>query len=165
MSQSIVKQDNIVSQIHFIRGEKVILDVDLAILYGVETKQLTRAVRRNIERFPLDFMFQLSVDEMNILRSQFGTSSWGGRRYRPYAFTEQGVAMLSGVLKSKRAIEVNVEIMRTFVKLRQWLSSYKELERKLDSMEKKYDGQFKLVFEAIRLLMKEESKPKHKIGF
>lgn len=165
MSNPIIKQENIVSQIHFIRGEKIILDVDLAILYGVETKQLTRAVRRNIERFPIDFMFQLSADEMKILRSQFGTSSWGGRRYRPYAFTEQGVAMLSGILKSKRAIEVNVEIMRTFVKLRQWLSSHKELERKLDSMEKKYDGQFKVVFEAIRLLMKEEVKPKHKLGF
>ncbi len=109
MSNSIIKQENIVSQIHFIRGEKVILDVDLAILYGVATKQLTRAVRRNSGRFPLDFMFQLSVEEMKILRSQFGTSSWGGRRYHPYAFTEQGVAMLSGILKSKRAIEVNVE--------------------------------------------------------
>ncbi len=154
MSNSIIKQENIVSQIHFIRGEKVILDVDLAILYGVATKQLTRAVRRNSGRFPLDFMFQLSVEEMKILRSQFGTSSWGGRRYHPYAFTEQGVAMLSGILKSKRAIEVNVEIMRSFVKLRLWLFSHKELERKLDSMEKKYDGQFKVVFEAIRLLMK-----------
>ncbi len=170
MSNPIIKQENIVSQIHFIRGEKVILDVDLAILYGVETKQLTRAVRRNSGRFPLDFMFQLSVEEMKILRSQFGTSSWGGRRYHPYAFTEQGVAMLSGILKSKRAIEVNVEIMRSFVKLRLWLSSHKELERKLDSIEKKYDGQFKVVFEAIRLLMKsangsEEIKPKHKLGF
>ena len=154
MSNPIIKQENIVSQIHFIRGEKVILDVDLAILYGVATKQLTRAVRRNSGRFPLDFMFQLSVEEMKILRSQFGTSSWGGRRYHPYAFTEQGVAMLSGILKSKRAIEVNVEIMRSFVKLRLWLSSHKELERKLDSIEKKYDGQFKVVFEAIRLLMK-----------
>ncbi|MFA5834436.1 MAG: ORF6N domain-containing protein [Bacteroidota bacterium] len=165
MSNSIIKHENIVSQIHFIRGEKVILDVDLAILYGVETRVLKQAVKRNIERFPSDFMFQLTEKEFAILRSQFVTSSWGGVRYRPFAFTEQGVAMLSGILKSKRAIEVNVEIMRTFVKLRQWLSSYKELERKLDSMEKKYDGQFKMVFEAIRLLMKEESKPKQRVGF
>jgi hypothetical protein len=165
MSNPIIKQENIVSQIHFIRGEKVILDVDLAILYGVETRVLKQAVKRNIERFPVDFMFQLTEKEFEILRSQFVTSSWGGVRYRPFAFTEQGVAMLSGILKSKRAIEVNVEIMRTFVKLRQWLSSHKELERKLDSMEKKYDGQFKVVFEAIRLLMKEEAKPKHKLGF
>ena len=165
MSNSIIKHENIVSQIHFIRGEKVILDVDLAILYGVETRVLKQTVKRNIERFPSDFMFQLTEKEFAILRSQFVTSSWGGVRYRPFAFTEQGVAMLSGILKSKRAIEVNVEIMRTFVKLRQWLSSYKELERKLDSMEKKYDGQFKMVFEAIRLLMKEESKPKQRVGF
>jgi len=108
----------------------------------------------------------LTKEEYDSLRSQFGTLKRGEHsKFLPYAFTEQGVAMLSGILKSKRAIEVNVEIMRTFVKLRQWLSSYKELERKLDSMEKKYDGQFKVVFEAIRLLMKEESKPKHKIGF
>ena len=97
------------------------------------------------------------------MRDQFGTSSLGGERYRPFAFTEQGVAMLSGILKSKRAIEVNVGIMRTFVKLRQWLSTYKELERKLELMEKKYNGQFKMVFEAIRILMK-EVKPKHKLG-
>lgn len=165
MSTPIIKQENIVSQIHFIRGEKVILDNDLALLYGVEVKRLKEAVRRNNKRFPPDFMFQLTTEEFQILRSQFASSSWGGARYLPFAFTEQGVAMLSGILNSKRAIEVNVEIMRTFVKLRQWLSSHKELERKLDSMEKKYDGQFKVVFEAIRLLMKEEVKPKHKLGF
>lgn len=134
-------------------------------LYGVEVKQLKRAVKRNIDRFPSDFMFELTSDEMKHLRYQFGTSSWGGVRYKPYAFTEQGVAMLSGILKSKRAIEVNIEIMRTFVKLRQWLSSHKELEKKLNSLEKKYDENFKIVFEAIRLLMKEDQKPKHPIGF
>lgn len=164
-SVAVVKQENIVSQIHFIRGEKVILDVDLAALYGVETKQLTRAVRRNIQRFPPDFMFQLTMEEMKILRSQFGTSSWGGRRYPPFAFTEQGVAMLSGILHSQRAIEVNIEIMRTFVRLRQWLSAHKELEKKLVMLEKKYDENFRIVFEAIKLLMKEEHKPKHPIGF
>ena len=165
MSSSIIKSESIVSQIHFIRGEKVILDADLAMLYGVEVKQLKRAVKRNIDRFPSDFMFELTSDEMKHLRYQFGTSSWGGVRYKPYAFTEQGVAMLSGILKSKRAIEVNIEIMRTFVKLRQWLSSHKELEKKLNSLEKKYDENFKIVFEAIRLLMKEDQKPKHPIGF
>lgn len=164
-NSAVVKAENIISQIHLIRGEKVILDVDLAILYGVETKQLTRAVRRNIHRFPADFMFQLTIEEMKILRSQFGTSSWGGRRYPPLAFTEQGVAMLSGILNSKRAIEVNIEIMRTFVKLRQWLSTHKDLERKLTTLEKKYDENFRIVFEAIKLLMKEEQKPKHPIGF
>ena len=166
MTRAILKSENIVSQIHFIRGEKVILDVDLAILYGVEVKQLKRAVRRNIDRFPSDFMFQLTKEEYDFLRSQFGTLKRGEHsKYLPYAFTEQGVAMLSGILKSKRSIEVNIEIMRTFVKLRQWLSTYKELEKKLTSLENKYDGQFKVVFEAIRLLMKEEQKPKHPIGF
>ena len=165
MKNSILKSENIVSQIHFIRGEKVILDADLATLYGVETKVLKQAVKRNIERFPSDFMFQLTQEEFTNLRSQFVTSSWGGLRYRPFAFTEQGVAMLSGILKSKRAIEVNIEIMRTFVKLRQWLSTHKELEKKLNSLENKYDGQFKMVFEAIRLLMSEEQKPKHPVGF
>ncbi len=165
MSSSITKSENIVSQIHFIRGEKVILDADLAMLYGVEVKQLKRAVKRNIDRFPVDFMFELTNEEQKNLRYQFGTSSWGGSRYKPFAFTEQGVAMLSGILNSKRAIEVNIEIMRTFVKLRQWLSSHKELEKKLNQLEKKYDENFKIVFEAIRLLMKEEQKPKHPIGF
>jgi hypothetical protein len=165
MKNSIVQHETIVSQIHFIRGEKVILDMDLALLYNVETKVLKQTVKRNIKRFPPDFMFKLTSEEFKTLRSQFVTSSWGGSRYAPFAFTEQGVAMLSGLLNSNRAIEVNVEIMRTFVKLRQWLSTSKELDRKLDSLEKKYDGQFKVVFEAIRLLMKEEVKPKHKLGF
>lgn len=165
MNEKYSQQENIVSQIHFIRGEKVILDVDLAILYGVETRVLKQAVKRNIERFPSDFLFQLSKKEFEILRSQFVTSSWGGTRYLPFAFTEQGVAMLSGVLSSKRAIEVNIQVMRTFVKLRQWLSAHKELEKKLNTLEKNYDENFRIVFEAIKLLMKEEQKPKHPIGF
>jgi len=153
--------------IFLIRGQKVMLDLDLAALYGVETKMLNRAVRRNIDRFPEDFMFQLTKEEFENLRCQFGTSRlWGGRRYPPYVFTEQGVAMLSSVLNSKRAIKVNVEIMRAFVRLRQMLASNEELARKLDALEKKYDAQFKIVFDAIRELMEPpEAKPKRKIGF
>jgi phage regulator Rha-like protein len=149
-----------------IRGHKVILDADLAALYGVETKQLIRAVKRNLPRFPDDFMFQLNKEESENLRFHFGTSSqWGGRRYPPYAFTEQGVAMLSSVLRSKRAVQVNIEIMRTFVRLRRMLASNKELARRLDALEKKYDAQFKVVFDAIRELMKPPESKKRPIGF
>jgi hypothetical protein len=148
-----------------IRGEKVILDRTLAELYGVETKQLKRAVRRNINRFPPDFMFELSKEEFDDLRYQFGTSNRGGARYRPMAFTEQGVAMLSSVLNSSRAIEVNILIMRAFVRLRGMISSHKELLRKLEDMEKKYDEQFQVVFEAIRQLMTPPDPPRKKIGF
>ncbi len=138
------------------------IDVDLAELYGVETKYLTRQVRRNIDRFPADFMFQLTVEEFANLRSHFGTSrSWGGRRYRPYVFTEQGVAMLSSVLGSKRAVQVNIQIIRTFVQLRQLLTTHKDLARKLSTLERKYDEQFKVVFDAIRALMT-PSEPKGK---
>ncbi|HVN49721.1 MAG TPA: ORF6N domain-containing protein [Bacteroidota bacterium] len=165
-SPAIVQQENIVSQIHFIRGEKVILDSDLAELYGVEVKALKRAVRRNIQRFPIDFMFELNKEEYDFLRYQFGTLKRGEHsKYLPFAYTEQGVAMLSGILNSKRAIEVNIEIMRTFVKLRQWLPAHKELEKKLNALEKNYNENFKVVFDAIRLLMKDDSKPKHQIGF
>jgi hypothetical protein len=154
-------------RIYLIRGHKLMLDADLAELYGVETKVLTRAVRRNIERFPEDFMFQLSAAEFANLRFQFGTSSsWGGRRYRPYAFTEQGVAMLSSVLHSKRAVQVNIGIMRAFVRLREMLAAHKDLARKLDKMEKKYDAQFRVVFDAIRKLMNPPpEKPLRPIGF
>lgn len=149
-----------------VRGEKVMLDADLAALYEVETKVLIQAVKRNIKRFPQDFMFQLSKEEFTHLRSQSVTSSWGGRRYPPYAFTEQGVAMLSSVLRSDRAVQVNVEIMRAFVRLRQMLASNKKLEQKLSELEQKYDEQFKVVFDAIRqLMMPSESKHKRKIGF
>lgn len=147
-------EERIEKSILLIRDQKVLLDTDLAELYEVKTKALTQAVRRNLRRFPEDFMFQLSPEEFEILRSQFATSSsWGGRRYPPYAFTEQGVAMLSSVLHSERAVQVNVEIMRTFVKLRRMLTANLELARKLDLLEKKYDSQFKVVFEAIRQLM------------
>jgi hypothetical protein len=137
-----------------VRGHKVMLDADLAALYGVETKALTRAMKRNIGRFPPDFMFQLTKDEFDDLRRQSGTSSsWGGRRYPPYAFTEQGVAMLSSVLQSQRAVQVNIQIMRTFVKLRRMLQSHEDLARKLAALEQRYDHQFKVVFDAIRELM------------
>jgi phage regulator Rha-like protein len=143
------------------------LDSDLAELYEVETKVLLQAVKRNVQRFPEDFMFQLNDEEFMNLRSQIVTSSsgHGGRRYLPYVFTEQGVAMLSSVLHSERAVQVNIAIMRTFVKLREMLSSNAELARKLNALEKKYDSQFKIVFDAIRQLMTPPEKPKKKIGF
>ena len=139
--------------------------MDLADLYGVETKQLKRAVRRNNERFPDDFMFILTNQEVRNLRCQIGTSNRGGTRYPPIAFTEQGVAMLSTVLNSKRAIQVNIQIMRTFTRLRQMLQGHKDLQKKIETMEEKYDDQFRVVFEAIKQLIKEDEKPKHKIGF
>ena len=163
---SIVPIDRVRRSILLIRGEKVMLDADLAELYGVETKYLVRAVKRNVERFPRDFMFQLTTPEFSNLRSQTGTSSsWGGRRYAPYAFTEQGVAMLSSVLRSKRAVMVNVQIMRTFVQLRRMLESHAELARKLAALERKYDHQFKVVFDAIRQLMEPPRKKRRPIGF
>jgi hypothetical protein len=143
-----------------------LIDRDLAELYGVPTRDLNKAVRRNLDRFPGDFMFQLSAQEFSNLKFQFGTSSWGGTRKLPLAFTEQGVAMLSSVLRSKRAIRVNIEIMRAFVKLRALLSSHKELAGKLEALEKKYDEQFAVVFRAIRELMAPpETPPKRRIGF
>jgi hypothetical protein len=154
-------------KIYLIRGHKVMLDSDLAELYGVETRVLLQAVRRNLNRFPGDFMFQLNYQEVAALRSQFVTSKTGrgGRRYPPYVFTEQGVAMLSSVLNSERAIEVNIHIMRAFVKLREMIASHKDLAKRLDDLEKKYDIQFKVVFDAIRELMRPPEKPKRKIGF
>jgi len=164
--KSLIPVERIEKAILLIRGQKVMLDADLAELYGVETRVLVQAVKRNIERFPDDFMFQLSQKEFTILRSQFVTSSgWGGRRYPPYAFTEQGVAMLSSVLRSQRAIQVNIEIMRAFIRLRQMLASHVELARKLDALENKYDAQFKQVFEAIRQLMTPPEPKRRPIGF
>jgi hypothetical protein len=152
--------------IFFIRGQKVILDAHLAELYAVETRVLIQAVRRNAKRFPRDFMFQLSPREFSNLRSQIVISSlWGGRRSAPYAFTEQGVAMLSSVLHSKRAIEVNVEIMRTFVELRRMVSDHAELAERISELEKKYDGQFQVVFTAIRNLIEPREKPQRRIGY
>jgi len=163
----IVPIESIVSKIIFLRGEKVLLDRDLAELYGAETKVLKQAVRRNIKRFPSDFMFELSKEEFEDWRSQFVTSNSDkmGLRYKPMAFTEQGVAMLSSVLKSERAIEVNIAIIRAFVILRQMLASNAELAHKLEEMEKKYDERFKIVFEAIQQLMAPPQLKKKKIGF
>ena len=164
--KDLIPTERIEQAIFLIRGQKVMLDVDLAKLYGVTTFNLNKAVKRNLDRFPEDFMFQLNYQEVRNLIFQFGISSWGGTRKLPRAFTEQGVAMLSSVLKSKRAVQVNIEIMRAFVKLREMLASHKDLALKLAEMEKKYDSQFKVVFDAIRELMTPiEPPPKPCIGF
>jgi hypothetical protein len=166
-SVALVPLERIERKILLLRGHKVMLDADLAALYGVATKALMQAAKRNPGRFPADFMFQLTPGEAAALRSQFVTSKpgRGGRRYAPFVFTEQGVAMLSSVLRSKRAIEVNVQIMRAFVKLRQLLASHASLARKLAELESKYDSQFKIVFEAIRELMVPPKTKRGKIGF
>jgi len=166
--KSIVPLEVIEQKILLIGGRKVMLDSDLAALYGVTIKRLNEQVRRNLKRFPQDFMYQLSAEEYESLRSHFATLKVGRgthRKYLPYVFTEQGIAMLSSVLNSDRAIEVNIQIMRTFVKLREMMSSHKDLARKLSELEKKYDGQFQIVFEAIRQLIEVEESPKRKIGF
>ena len=141
------------------------LSIELANLYQVEPRALIQAIKRNLNRFPGDFMFQLTAEEWENLKSQFVISSWGGVRTPPYAFTEQGVAMLSSVLNSDRAVQVNIEIMRAFVRLRQLLASNADLARKLETLEKKYDAQFKVVFDAIRQLMSPPAKPRQEIGF
>ena len=164
MNQLTLKE-NIEKKIVLIRDKKVMLDRDLAELYEVDTRSLIQAVKRNIERFPEEFMFQLDEDDYKALRSQIVISKKGGRRYLPYAFTEQGVAMLSSVLNSKRAIQVNIQIMKTFIKLREYIESHKDLKEKIEDLEKKYDKQFQIVFEAIKHLIEPEIKPKRKIGF
>ena len=164
----IVSTERIESQIFLIRGQKVMLDKDLADLYEVEAKVLNQAVKRSLDRFPGDFMFQLTAEEVARLRSQIVTLKTGRgqhRKYLPYAFTEQGVAMLSSVLRSKRAVMVNVEIMRAFVRLRQMLGAHADLARKLAALERKYDSQFKAVFDAIRELMTSPPAKKRSIGF
>ncbi len=162
----LIPVERIERSIMLIRGQKVMLSTDLAELYQVEPRVLVQAVKRNIARFPQDFMFQLTEEEYSNLKSQFVISSWGGvRRARPYAFTEQGVAMLSSILRSRRAIQVNIEIMRAFVRLRRMLASHADLARKLDALERKYDAQFKVVFDAIRELMKPPESKKRPIGF
>ncbi len=164
--KSLVPSESIEKRIFLLRGQKVLLSIHLAELYQVEPRMLIQAVKRNIERFPKDFMFQLTKEEFNNLKSQILISSWGGlRRAAPYAFTEQGVAMLSSILNSSRAIQVNIEIMRAFVRLRQMLASNANLERRLNELEKKYDAQFRVVFDAIRQLMAAPEKPSKKIGF
>jgi hypothetical protein len=169
--KELVPVEVIQNKILFIRGQKVILDKDLADLYQVETKQLTRQVRRNIERFPDDFLIKLTADELKNLKRQFGTSSWGGSRKPPMAFTEQGVAMLSSVLSSSRAIQVNIQIMRIFTKLRELMLSHKDLAHKIEELERKFaehDEKFAMVFDAIKELLvrhAEPPKPKGPMGF
>jgi len=165
-AKNLITIENIAQKIFIIRGQKIMLDSDLAQLYHVETRVLIQAVKRNIERFPEDFMFQLNKEEFEILKSQFVISSWGGRRTLPYAFTEQGVAMLSSILRSEQAIKVNIMIMRTFVKLRKIIFSNKKLAQKIESMENKYDRQFLIIFNVIQRLMKPlDDKSKKQIGF
>jgi len=162
----VIITERIENLIHLVRGQRVMLDEDLAALYGVSTKALVQAVKRNLDRFPQDFMFQLTEREFLVLRSQFVTSKTGdgrgGRRSPPYGFTELGVAMPSSVLRSRQAIRVNIEIMRAFVRLRRWLMDHAALSRKIDALEKRYDGHFKVVFDALRQLMEPI---KGRIGF
>lgn len=165
-SLSVVPVERIERHILLLRGQKVMLSGDLAVLYEVEPRVLMQAVKRNLDRFPADFMFELTRKEFSDLKSQNVTSSWGGiRRAMPYAFTEQGVAMLSSVLNSPRAVKVNIEFMRAFVRLRRMLSSHADLARKLAALEKKYDAEFKVVFDAIRQLMVPAEPQKESIGF
>jgi hypothetical protein len=166
--QTLVAYKLVVSKIAIMRGQRVMFSHDLAELYGVEPKVLMQAVQRNMARFPADFVFQLSNQEFANLKSQIVTSSWGGVRKLPYAFTEQGVAMLSSVLRSERAVAVNIEIMRTFVRMRELLETNKDLAKKIAALENKYDEKFKVVFDAILKLMDDtDTKPKskRKIGF
>ena len=168
MKALLIPEEKIESKIFFIRSRKIMLDRDLAEMYDVETRSLIQAVKRNLYRFPEDFMFQLNSEENKNLRSQFVISSWGGRRYFPYAFTEQGVAMLSSVLNSRRAIEVNIQIMRTFTKLRKMIANQKELREKLKELElkiNKHDSDIQSIFNVIHKLTSIDEKPKRKIGF
>ena len=163
--KSVLPVERIERSILVLRGQRVMLDEDIATLYGVETKVLVQAMKRNLERFPIDFMFQLTLEEVENLRCQFVTSNRGGRRYLPYAFTEQGVAMLSSVLRSGRAVRVNIEVMRAFARLRHLMTSQADLVRRLDELEQKYDSQFKAVFDALRQLMEPPEAPSRRIGF
>ena len=163
-SQSIVAS-KISQKIYFLRGHRVMLSTDLARLYGVEVRALIQAVQRNIERFPAGFLFQLTADEHKNLKSQFVISSWGGARTAPYAFTEQGVAMLSSVLRGPRAVQVNIAIMRTFVRLREMLATNQKLRRKIEDMEKRYDAKLQIVFATIESMLEDEDLPKRGIGF
>jgi len=168
MSKEIIPIERIARAIFVLRGQNAMLDSDLATLYGVPTGHLNRAVKRNLGRFPSDFMFQLTAEEAASLKCQFGISSWGGRRALPYAFTEQGVAMLSSVLNSERAVKVNIAIMRAFVKLRQMLQTNRKLAQKFSELERrveKHDEEIAAIIEAIRQLMAPPEKPRREIGF
>ncbi|MCX6180375.1 MAG: ORF6N domain-containing protein [Bacteroidetes bacterium] len=165
---SILLEEKIMDKIYLIRGHKVMLDVDLAELYGVETKQLKRQVKRNVDRFPNDFMFELTNEELDNLRSQIGTSRWGGVRYLPMVFTEQGVAMLSSVLNSKRAIMVNIQIIRIFTRMREILLSHKDILLKLEQMEKQITENredISHIFAALKKLIQQTNEPRTKIGY
>lgn len=165
--KEIIPHEIVEKKIYLLRGQKIILDKDLAELYEVETRILNQSARRNIKRFPADFMFQLTQEEaLELSRSQIVILKRGHNiKYLPYAFTENGVAMLSSILSSDRAIAVNIQIMRTFTRLREIMGTHKELRLKFEKMEKKYDHQFKVVFDAIRELMTPPEKSKRKIGF
>jgi len=164
---NLIPSERIIRSIYLIRDKKVMLDKDLAFLYEVDTRDLNKAVNRNIERFPADFMFQLSRSEFSGLMFQFGTSKKGrgGTRKLPYVFTELGVAMLSSVLRSKKAISVNIQIMRTFTKIRQLLASNRNLRLKIEDMERRYDKNFKIIFDMLKKMIVEEEKPKKIMGF
>jgi len=161
----IISEETVASRIHFVRGQKVMLDSDLAALYGVETRVLNQQVKRNVERFPVEFMFQLTEIEWENLMSQIATSSWGGRRKMPFVFTEHGAVMLASVLKSKQAVDASIFVVRAFIKLREFLNSHKELAKKIDELEGKYDKRFQAVFEAIKQLVQKENKPRKPFGF
>lgn len=169
MKRKIISAERVLQSIRWIRGQKVLLDSDLATLYGVTTGNLNKAVKRNVDRFPSDFMFQLEPEELANLKFQFGIPSWGGRRRsRPHVFTEQGIAMLSSVLNSERAVKVNIAIMRAFVKLRRMLDTNRELAQKFSELERrvgKHDEEIVEILEAIRQLMTPPEKPPREIGF
>ena len=166
MKRRLIPQEVIQNKIFLIRQLKVMVDKDLAELYGVTTYDLKRAVRRNISRFPADFMFELTQQEHSVLRRHFGALKRGVHsKYLPYAFTEHGILMLSSVLNSERAVEVNIQIMRTFTKLRQLMIKHADLRKKIEEMESKYDYQFKVVFKAIKGILNPPQKPKEPIGF
>lgn len=165
-SENILAYNKIVNKIHEIRGIKVMLDSDLAELYGVQTKVLNQAVQRNKQRFPKDFAFRLTQKEFSDSRSQIVTSSWGGRTYLPYVFTEHGILMLSSVLKSSIAAKVNIQIMRTFIAMREAILNYQQLQDKISELENKYDGQFQMIFKAIKqMLYEDETLNSRQIGF
>ena len=168
MDNLVPKEEFIAGKIFIIRKQKVMIDADLAELYGVETKVLKRQVRRNIERFPEDFMFEINMDEFESLRSQFGTSSWGGTRYNPMVFTEQGVAMLSGILRSPTAVQVNIQIMRVFVKMRKLITGYEELLQKIEALESQaleQNEQIINIYEFIKELIEPAYKNRQPIGY
>jgi ORF6N domain len=165
MSNLTPNEENIATHIYIIRNQRVMLDSDLAEIYGVETRVLKQAVRRNIFRFPEDFMFELTNEEFQNLRSQNVTSSWGGSRYAPFAFTEHGAVMLASVLNSEAAIKASIYVVRTFVKIRQLVSGYQELSERMNTLENKYDGQFEQVIQALEQLAEQKNEPRIPIGY